>query len=477
MLSHLIRKEFLDSLLNQRFIILAVFSIILMPLSGVINNKYYEARKASFDSQFGEFSQEEEALPTRAYRPPAPLSTLARGIEPFMPIYYEYHSLTGFQNEDAASPGNLEAQDFSMLSTFGNFDFLFLVQVVFSLLAILLSFDMIAGEKERGTLKAVLANNVPRDNIVVSKFAGGFAVLWLTFLIGFLLLFLVLLLFNSQFLELQSLQRIFFIFTGSTLFIASMFSIGLMVSTFCHSSRTAIVILLVVWVVLLLVIPKAGELLSQVIRPVPAEYELRVERQRIIEEEQRGMRERAGEIYTNITGQTQLDFGSQADWLDDFKPRYQALFRETQQRQSNRLRDVTQTWERQRNLQQSLGNTIALVSPASALSFLVSDAAGTGNIAYQRYREAVTEQYQIVDREIFSKRASNSYNISLGNSSWASSFGDSEIDQESIPPFQIQTPRLGEVITHNVWGIGVLAFYLLVPLLIAHVRFLGYDVR
>ncbi len=287
----------------------------------------------------------------------------------------------------------------------------------------------------------------------------------------------MLLLFNSQFLELQSLQRILFIFTGSTLFIASMFSIGLMVSTFCHSSRTAIVILLVVWVVLLLVIPKAGELLSQVIRPVPAEYELRVERQRIIEEEQRGMRERAGEIYTNITGQTQLDFGNQADWLDDFKPRYQALFRETQQRQSNRLRDVTQTWERQRNLQQSLGNTIALVSPASALSFLVSDAAGTGNIAYQRYREAVTEQYQIVDREIFSKRASNSYNISLGNSSWASSFGDSEIDQESIPPFQIQTPRLGEVITHNVWGIGVLTFYLLVPLLIAHVRFLGYDVR
>ena len=134
------------------------------------------------------------------------------------------------------------------------------MQVVFSLLAILLSFDMVAGEKERGTLKAVLANPVPRDSILLGKLIGGFFVLFLVFLIGALLLFLMLVLFDSRFLAAPSLGPMLVIFGVSVLFLAGFYTLGLMVSTFCHSTRTAIVVLLIVWVLLLLVIPKAGEL-------------------------------------------------------------------------------------------------------------------------------------------------------------------------------------------------------------------------
>lgn len=46
MLFHLVRKEILDSLLNRRFVAIAVFSMVLMPPSAFINYEYYEARKA-----------------------------------------------------------------------------------------------------------------------------------------------------------------------------------------------------------------------------------------------------------------------------------------------------------------------------------------------------------------------------------------------------------------------------------------------
>ena len=140
MLGLFIKKEIQDSILNRRFMALALFSIVLMPISAVINYEYYGARKEAFDSQYSEYSSAElRSWTLRAYRAPALLSSLARGTEPYMPVYYQFTS-----EATATRPGNIEAQEFSTLSTFGSFDFLFLIQVVFSLLAVLLSFNAIA---------------------------------------------------------------------------------------------------------------------------------------------------------------------------------------------------------------------------------------------------------------------------------------------------------------------------------------------
>ena len=485
MLAHLIRKEFLDSLLNQRFIALAIFSIVLMPLSAFINYKYYSARKASYDNQVARYLGEESddrAAALRAYRAPVILSSVARATEPFMPIFFEFSSITSGGEEGPTSPGNIEAREFSALSTFGSFDFLFLVQVVFSLLAILLAFDMIAGEKERGTLKLLLANNIPRDTVILGKFIGGFAVLWVTFVIGFLLLYLVLSVFSGQFFAPETLLRMLFIFGCSTLFLAGFFGVGLMVSTFCQSTRTAIVVLLVAWVVMQLVIPKAGEMIAAVVKPVRAEYDVQVEQQRIVQEQMGQMEEEAGELLTEVSGINDLQeafqgFREEAPWIELFRSRYQELFRGTKKEQMDLIRALNQDWEREKDNQRSVGNAIALISPAAALTFLVSDAAGTGDLAYQQYRDAVSDQYQVVDREVFSNEESNSYRIRMGGMMISSNFDSEPPVYENIPPFTVSEPSLSEVIASNGWGLGVLLCYLVIPFLVAYTRFLRYDVR
>lgn len=483
MLAHLIYKEFLDSLLNRRFIVLAIFSIALMPISAWINYEYYDARKEAFDSQLAEYyASEEENAVSRAYRAPAIMSPLARGNEPYMPIYYNFNRPSTGQLVDATSPGNIEAQDFAILSTFGSFDLLFLVQVVFSLLAILLAFDMIAGEKERGTLKGVLANSVPRDKLMLSKFIGGFAVLWLAFLVGFLLLYLVLVLFNSGFLDGPVITRVAFIFGSSTLFIASFMGLGLMVSTFCHSSRTAIIALLIIWVMMQLVIPKAGEMIAVAMRPIKSEHEVRLERQKILAEELATLDNKAGEIFTEVTGisapeKAFLHMRTSEPSVAAFRDAYQAAFTSAKQNQNDRTRAVAQAWQRERDLQRQLSTTIALMSPASALTILVSDMAGTGDLAYSEYRAAVDNQYQIVDREYFSKMESNSYRINIGGAMLSGNFSDEAASPPPIPPFSVSPPALSNVIKANTWPIVTLLFYLIVPFLIGYVRFLKYDVR
>ncbi|MEZ4702684.1 MAG: ABC transporter permease subunit [Rhodothermales bacterium] len=484
MLAHLVKKEILDSLLNQRFIALAVFSIVLMPLSALINYQYFEARKTAFDSQFAEYNQQEDhRYDNRAYRPPELLSVLARGTEPYMPLYFRFEDVSSGRSTSAITPGNVEALEFSMLSTFGSFDFLFLVQIVFSLLAVLLAFDMIAGEKERGTLKAVLANRVPRDSVILGKFLGGFSVLAMAYLIGFLLLYLVLAVSDSRFLYPEIVVRMLFLVGLSTVFLAGFFSIGLMVSTFCHSTRTAIVALLVVWVLLQLVIPKAGELIAVVIHPVRSEHEIRTEIATIIDEEREQSENKAGQLYERFSGRNDLEgafqlLSSDASWVPAFREQYQEEYLGMRQRMQDRVREVQLTWEREKTRQKQLGRRIALISPASALAFMLSDAAGTGDLAYSEYRTAIADYYQVVDREVFARQQSQSFRIRLGQSMIAGGFGGSEEEAPTdLPPFTVTPPRLDRVLIENALGLGLLAFYLIVPFLIGYFRFLRYDVR
>ena len=56
----------------------------------------------------------------------------------------------------------------------GHLDFVFVVSTVFSLLALLFTFDAVAGEREAGTLRITLANALPRDIFLWSKLIGGY---------------------------------------------------------------------------------------------------------------------------------------------------------------------------------------------------------------------------------------------------------------------------------------------------------------
>ncbi len=141
------------------------------------------------------------------------------------------------------------------------------------------------------------------------------------------------------------------------------------------------------------------------------------------------------------------------------------------------MRALALDWQRDRDAQRTFGNGIALLSPAAALTFLVSDAAGTGDLAYQQYRTAVAEQYQIVDREYFSKLESNSYRINIGGAMLSGNFGEEAATPDAVPPFTVPTPQLGTIIKANIWPLVTLLCYLIIPFLITYTRFLRYDVR
>ena len=106
---------------------------------------------------------------------PQPLAIFVRGLEANLPT----------QVHTARFNSRKIDEDFyhnPFFALFATPDYGYIVNIVVSLLALLFVFDAICGEKERGTLKVLLANSVPRDLVILSKWIGGYLCLVLPFL-------------------------------------------------------------------------------------------------------------------------------------------------------------------------------------------------------------------------------------------------------------------------------------------------------
>lgn len=477
MLRLIIVKEITESLLNRRFLVIAAFSVILLVISGVVNYEYYQARQASFNSQYAGFTRDKGAEDIRAYRPPELLSVLARGTEPYMPLYFDFG--TSEQTLGQIDVGNIEAEDFRLLSSLGSLDFLFLVQVVFSLLAILLSFDMIAGEKERGTLRAVLANSVPRDKVILGKAIGGFLVLLIVFLVGALLLFAILSAMDGRFLRADTLVRFLAIIGFSAVYIAGFFMIGLLVSSLCHTGRTAIVSLLVVWVTMLLVIPKLAEATATLALPVRSEESVRVEKAALIQELDERKMDESGKVYERVFQSDRLNTSlirEETPEAKEFNDAYKKMTEDIASEAVTRLREIDEAYERERRRQRSLSYALAILSPAAAHGFLVSDLAGTGDFAFEHFQDDASEYYARLRTGPLAAVTSGSIRVRLGGSSFWMNTSD-EFDWDSIPTFQSTPIDLPAILRRNAWALVSLGLFVLIPFLIAYVSFIRYDVR
>jgi len=128
----------------------------------------YSSRVRTKEHWFAQYAHSNRmgTIISQTPKPPTVLSALFRGIP-----------------QDA----DVESFDSSpMQALFPLMDWLFIVGMVMSLLALVFSYDAICGEREDGTLKLVVSYPVSRSVVLLSKWAGGFVSLLLPFVTAWL---------------------------------------------------------------------------------------------------------------------------------------------------------------------------------------------------------------------------------------------------------------------------------------------------
>ena len=214
MLRDIIKKEILDNITSPKFVftfLLCTILILLSVFTGVTNytaEKKEYTESVAFNKQTMESQRDYTSLASniRINKPPQVLGTIVNGVEEAVGRIAPINI--------AADPNLVESKYESnpVFAVFGALDLMFIVKIVLSLFAILFTYDAIVGEKERGTLKLALSNNVPRDRLILGKAIGGYISLLLPLLIPLLLSLIILLLTPDLALNKADWSRLFFIF-------------------------------------------------------------------------------------------------------------------------------------------------------------------------------------------------------------------------------------------------------------------------
>jgi ABC-type transport system involved in multi-copper enzyme maturation permease subunit len=137
-------------------------------------------------------------------------------------------------------------------------DWEFLVRILLSFIAVILSYDLIVAERERGTLALTLAYPVSRRRVLCAKFLAVLTLLGWLLLAGGLLSTLIYLARGGGSLGASDYARMGLFGMGALLYLGIFVAVSLLVSSRARSSVSSLTILLIFWITATVVIPQGA---------------------------------------------------------------------------------------------------------------------------------------------------------------------------------------------------------------------------
>jgi len=320
--------------------------------------------------------------------PPTPLAIFAKGLEENLCRSYE----SGFGGSIEVSSTQKSINKLFKLFTVP--DLLYVIKVILSLCAMLFAFDIICGEKEKGTLRQSLSCSLGRPTLIAGKWIGGF--------ISFILPFFIAVLLGTIFVTLSPVVdmspgnwlKLGLFLLGSVIYLAAFFSLGLLISCLTHRSSTSLVLSLFVWAVLVFLVPNLGNILARQLVPIPTVQQLELKRK-------------------HIRVRTYIEVNRLQDWPE----RKKAIERANSEREM-----LAEDYRNRFNRLVTVSKNITQISPAAAFTFLATDITGTGMLeerrlkrAFLQYRDTLWNWNEKGERPAFSyQRCSAQEALGLG---------------------------------------------------------------
>jgi ABC-type transport system involved in multi-copper enzyme maturation permease subunit len=470
MLRVLFLKEICEALASRRFWVILALSLVLVPLGVEVGVKDYQTRLQNYREAVRIYQEETKQVQdvlnkegAKAFAPPAPLSFLSLGLELVLPNVAE--TPAGRVDPPVVMRlGNNESRDNLYEFFTGPLDLVFIVAVVMSLLAVILTYGAVSGEKEQGTLSQILSNSVPRAKIMVAKATANGLVLVIPFLLSLTLSLAILDLRGGLPSAAAGRTLIGLGILVSILLMGVFLNLGLLVSSLTKQAVPALVTLLLVWVFLYGVYPRLSAAAAQILQPVKSDAQVALEKSQIKRDIEK---ERDAEIETVAQTMPQ-DFQSEAfkagqKRQQEIRYRYQAKLEES-------WRAIDRDVEARRNSRNALTADIARLSPVSSFVRLMAELARTGWLEYGQFRNLVRQYEEVLDREIFNKQ----HIIRVPDGITFSN----EADPKAPAPVFAYLPTPEENLIRNILpDIVLLLLFNFVSFAGACVVFLRYDAR
>jgi ABC-type transport system involved in multi-copper enzyme maturation permease subunit len=411
-------KEFLLNLISARFVIGFLLCLFLIPFTLTVNiddydnqMRVYRVDRANAEANFKEVRVYSQLRP-EVVKPPEPLSIFCQGISSNVGNRVKIW----LGDKPLFAAGKAAIRDNPLLNSFFSIDFVGIIAIVMSLLALIFTYDTCTREKEDGTLKLLLSNSLSRPKILIGKVLGVYLTLLPIVLFCYILSCILILKSPNISLSIGDWGRVVLLFFASLLYFTVFIFIGLLISARLKSSITSIIVCLFFWVFFIFIVPNLAVYLAQSFRTIQSYDNLQYVLQDLDKEFQHKCDEYAYKLeppdwYMNwnmtrssdgmliITGNTRSSM-----------ERYRKLHEFTE---PLRIDYAEKKWLLQKAYlddldgQKKLAERISLVSPSEVFRLVCASLCRTDVVSHyrfidrvRRYREQFIDFYK--DRKIFS---------------------------------------------------------------------------
>ena len=480
MLMTLIQKEIMHHILSVRFVALLLMCLLLVPLTLSINYRRYSQNLVDYQESVKREQAETEENPPNAQDPntevsklflkPTPLSVFANGLEDALPTYLG-------MTRNGVQQGSAGVSQASVAYVLGNLDFLFIVGTVFSLLALLFTFDAVAGEREAGTLRINLSNSLPRDVFLWSKLIGGYIVFVVPFLVSFLLGLLLLVWQGFPLGEIEVALPVFCLTLISLLYIAVFFAIGVFISTYLDNAKTALIVVFTFWVFAVLIVPRGAFVVAKLVAPTRTEQAVYMEktvlRNNLSKDKDEKINEKMAEAFAGNEGIViRSDDPTFQEKMDTLKKPIEEEFRLAFQNQTDK---IDRDYQREKDRQEHVGETLSRIAPTSSLSYIAINLTQTGKLKRDLYFQAGERYYSQLNDSYFSEISDDALAQIMRLASRLNTPSESETEKIPPPP-TLTEPSLSDTLRRSAIDVFLLGFFAIAFTAVAFLKFFRSDI-
>jgi ABC-type transport system involved in multi-copper enzyme maturation permease subunit len=475
MMKTLIAKEIRANILSFRFLAsFVILFVVVAVTAAVLTGDYlrkqdeYSQRQAEVErylASYAHFNRIGNVL--QPAQPPVPFQTLIRGL--------------------TADVNMEEFDDDPLPVMFPLIDLTFIVTILVSLIALILSYDAVCGEKEDGTLKLMLSNDLSRSKIVLAKFAGGVLTLIGPFLISLAVGMLVILLSPRVAWTGADWGGLGLVVVGAVLYISIFYLIGVLISSVHRSSASSVMTSLFVWVLLVLVVPNLSPYVASFLSPAPSRIKVARETSRLrdVDRDDLGrkfMAEYRGEVLKQYPilaerlSEAEVKKRIAAD--PEYRKAYDAMRAAVERAwtEANRIQNakaelLRQDLQRKEEAQTDLARSISMASPLADFSYLATDLSSTGirnMLHFSRLSGLWDGSFGDYARKKTADMKAEDPTVDVSNTA---------VDMTDSPRFHYAEEALGGRVKAALSPFAVLLGYCVVLFAAGFAAFIRYDVR
>ena len=407
----------------------------------------------SLSKEYDPFVPDEDQF--RVLRAPSVLSAIVYGLEGDMPVYMSV-------NPNGVRSGS-EGVGQSMLSLFGELDFLLVIELILGLMAVVQAASLVSSEVENGTLKLMLANPVSRSTVLLGKVLGGYAIVAFVYVFSTLVGLFFLSVRGFPLFDSAVLGPLLLIMAGSLVYLLCIFLVGLIGSILFLHSQVALMLSVSLWAALSFLVPNSARTAAELLCPVEDERVVYLRQKHTREALLKAQREEMNEMFPHL----EKGFRSDKDFFAATEAGVAAWARYSNQI-SKDLTTIAENHHREKQAQESLGKVLSRISPAGSFRLLLTSVAGTGDQVGWRFLQAAWDYQNAVNDKVFAKNPP----LSMWGARWGHDIG---VETPPTPPL-IKALSSGSVLTGSALDIALLFFYTVVLFMLAYMLFMRRSI-